>query len=516
MRRFIQRFSDKIIGVLNGFDRLILRGTLRPITYPRGMLGFLWHRQVLLKDFGRFVQSTTEQLKAASCAAALAQKRPIVYLRSCSTDKQALAQKIASQDGITRGLVAVITCVEPCMSYEVAPNPRSKELDLKFRPRRCLFIYHYLIDPEFGLMNARIQTWFPFNIQICLNGREWLSRQMDRVRIRYHRLENCFSWIENFSKAQKLMDHQLCTCWAATLDRFARMLNPVHGKIFKGFPIRYYWSVFENEWATDIAFKSSSALGSIYPSLVLHAMTTFSSRDVMRFLGRKLHGNFQGELVTDFKKRSEGVRIKHRVGKNSLKLYDKFGRVLRTEFTMNNAQDFKAFRRRENDPRGKRKWRPLRHGVADLHRRSQVSQAANERYLDALAATDTSIQLGNLLRSICMPTTYNGKPIRSLRPWAQEDVELFRAVCQGEFCVNGFRNRDLQALLFKGSPTSPEEKQRRSGRVSRLLRMLRAHHLIRKVPSTYRYVLTVKGSQILTAVLTAQRLTLDQLTQAAA
>jgi len=383
------------------------------------------------------------------------------------------------------------------------------------RPRRCLFLYHYFIDPKFGFMNARIQSWFPFNIQICLNGREWLARQLDRARIRYNRLENCFPWIENFKKAQKLMNRQLRTHWPVTLDRFVPMLNPIHGKIFEGFPLRYYWSVFECEWASDLAFKSPSALGSIYPSLVCHAMTTFSSHDVMRFLDRKLHGNFKAEVVTDFKHRPEGVRIKHRVGKNSLKLYDKHGTVLRTEFTMNDARDFKVFRPRENDPKGKCKWRPVRHGVADLHRRSQVSQAANERYLDALAAADTSIPLGTLLQSICQPTIYNGTRIRALRPWAQEDVELFRAVCRGEFSINGFRNRDLQASLFKSTPNSPEEKQRRSGRVSRLLHMLRAHHLIQKVPSTYRYTLTAKGGRILTAVLTAQRITLDQLNRVA-
>ncbi len=516
MKRFIQRFSDKIIGVLNGFDRLVLRGTLRSIVYPRGMKGFLWHRQVLLKDFGRYVEETTQQLRDASCAAALAQKRPIIYLGSSHTDKQAVAQKVAAKDGITNGLIAIITCVEPCMSYKISPNPSTKELNLQLCPRRCLFIYHYLVDPQFGFMNARIQTWFPFNIQICLNGREWLARQMDRDGMQYRRLENCFPWIAGFDKAQKLMSRQLRTAWVRTLDRFARMLNPIHGRIFKGFPIRYYWSVFENEWATDIAFKSSAALASICPSLVLHAMTTFSSRDVMRFLGRKLHGNFQGEVVTDFKKRPEGVRIKHRVGKNSLKLYDKHGSVLRTEFTMNDARDFKAFRPKENDPGGKCRWRPLRHGVADLHRRARVSQAANERYLGALAAADTSTPLGNLLCSICTPTMYNGKRIRALRPWAQDDVDLFRAVCHGEFCVNGFRNHDLQILLFNCTPTSLEEKRRRGGRVSRLLRMLRAHHLIQKVPCTYRYVLTAKGSQILTAVLQAQRITLEQLNRAAA
>jgi hypothetical protein len=519
MKQFIQRFSDKITGVLNGFDRLILRGTLRQISYVRGMKGFpgfLWHQQVLLKDFGPYAQKITKQLKEASCQAARTQQRPIIYLRSSKTDKQAEAKKIAMQDGINNGLIAVFTCVEPCMSYKVGPNPQTKQLELQLCQRKCLYIYHYLIDPQFGFMNARIQTWFPFQIQICLNGREWLARQMDQAGIRYQRLDNCFPLIENFEKAQKLMDRQLHTAWHSALKRFVRMLNPIHGKIFKGFPIQYYWSVYENEWATDLAFKSASALAAIYPSLVLHAMTTFSSGDVMRFLGRKVHGCFRGEIVSDFKDRPEGVRIKHRVGKNSLKLYDKFGRVLRTEFTMNDPRDFKVFRPKENDPDGECKWLRLRHGIADLHRRSQLSQAANERYLDALAAADTSIQLGDLLHTICKSTTLNDKRIRALRPWSQEDVELFRAVSRGEFSINGFRNRDLQALLFKGEPTSQKERQRRSGRVSRLLRMLRAHHLIKKVSSTYRYVLTTKGSEIMTAVLTAQRITLDQLNRVAA
>jgi hypothetical protein len=516
MNRFIQRFADKITGVLSGFDRLVLRGTLRPIAYARGMMGFLWHKQILLKDFARYVENTTLQLREASCQAALASKRPVVYLRSCKTDKQALAQEIAAKDKIDQGLVVVISCVEPCMSYGVSPNRQTGKVHLELLPRKCIFLYHYLIDAEFGFMNARIQTWFPFSIQICLNGREWLARQMDRAGLSYDRLDNCFPWIENFAKAQKLMNRQLRTAWATKLDRFARMLNPIHNNILEGFPIRYYWSAFENEWATDIAFKSADALGAIYPALVLHGMTTFSSNDVMRFLGRKIRGDFQGEVVTDFKCRPEGVRIKHRAGKNSLKLYDKFAMVLRTEFTMNDPSDFKIFRPKENDPGGKCRWRPLRHGVADIHRRAQVSQVANERYLDALAATDTSVQLGDLVRGVCSPTSWCGKRVRALRPWSQDDIELLRAVSNGKFSINGFRNRDLQDLLFKTAVASLKEKRRRSGRVSRLLRMLRAHHLIQRVPSTYRYVLSPKGSQIITAILSAQRITLEQLNRLAA
>jgi hypothetical protein len=177
----------------------------------RGFPGFLWHQQIMYKDFGSYGNTVSNQLKEVSYRAAAAQQRPIQYLRSSATDKQALAQRIAAKDGIRNGLIALFTCVEPCMSFLVRPNRETKKLEMEYCPRKCLYIYHYLIDPEFGFMSARIQTWFPFQIQICLNGREWLARQMDKAGIRYRRLDNCFSWIEDFAKAQKLMDRQLRT-----------------------------------------------------------------------------------------------------------------------------------------------------------------------------------------------------------------------------------------------------------------------------------------------------------------
>jgi len=516
MKRFIQRFSDKIIGVLSGFDRLVFRGSLRRVAFPEGLMSLLWHKQVLLKDFEAYVTSVTEQLKEASYETAHKQKRPIHYLQSSKTDKEKLAQKIAQKDHITEGLITVITCVEPCQTFELHRNSETKKLEIAVKWGKCLHLYHYMIDPQFGFMNARIQSWFPFYIQICLNGREWLARQMDRTHLQYTRMDNCFAWIEDFEKAQKLFDRQLKTHWPKALDRISRILNPAHAKIFRGFSTRYYWSAYQSEWATDVVFQSAADLAAIYPALVLHAMTTYSSRDVMRFLGRKLHGRFEGEVVSDFKIRSEGVRVKHSVDGNSVKMYDKFGRVLRVETTLQDPTGFKVFRPKEGDPGGSCQWRPLRYGIADLHRRAQVCQAANERYLDAQAAADTSVPLGDLVARICKPTTWNGHRVRALRPWDQKDLDLIQAVTHGEFAINGFRNRDLQALLFNDLPNSPQEKRRRSSRVSRLLRMLRAHHLIRKVPKSYRYVLAPEGRDILTAILTMRRVTIEQLNKLAA
>jgi len=514
--RFIQRFQDKITGVLSGFDRIVIRGTLRRIVFVEGMKALLWHKQILLKQFGGWAEKLTEQLKEVSCQIAKDQNRPVVYVPSAGTDKDELARQIAAKDKITTGLVAILTCVEPCMSFEIYRNKDEKKLELVPRLRKCLFLYHYWIDPHFGWMNARIQSWLPFSIQICLNGREWLARMMDHHQIRYRQNDNCFPWIEDVDHAQRLMNRQLRISWPKALARIARQLNPAHGGMFRGFPAPYYWSMYQSEWATDVMFRTASDLAQIYPALVLHGMQTFSSGDVMRFLGRKVHGNFEGEIVSDFKNRPEGIRIKHRVNDNSVKAYDKAGNCLRVETTMNDPGDFKVFRTKEGDPDGKPDWLPLRRGIADLYRRAQVCQASNDRYLDALAAVDTSTPLGELIRDICQPTIYRDKPVRALRPWAEPDLALFRAVSRGEFCVNGFRNRDLQSLLFDSAANTPEEQRRRSARVSRLLRMLRAHHLIQKVPRTHRYLITPRGRDILSAVLAAHRIRLDQLNKLAA
>lgn len=516
MKRFIQRFADKVIGVLSGFDRLVFRGTLRAVAFVDGLKRVLWKRQVLLKDFGDWAQSLTRTVIEASRAEAGRKERPIRYLPSGGTDKEALARKIAREDGITEGLIAVLESVEPCRTYDIYRNKQTKRLDLVSRIRKCKYLYHYFIDPVFGFMNARIQTWLPFSVQICLNGREWLSREMDRAGIGYRRRENTFVQIDDVPGAQKLLDRQLKVRWPIQLSRLARLLNPAHGKMFRGLDLEYYWSVYQSEWATDIMFESATALAQIYPDLVQYGIRNFSSPDVMRFLAQKPHWNLKKEVKTSFKDRAEGVRIKHWVGENSVKLYDKEGSVLRTETTINDPYGFKVFRAKEGEPQGELSYRPLRAGIADLHRRAQVSQASNDRYLEALAAVDPATPLGELMNPVVRPTSYGGKRVRGLRPWSPEDLALLKAVNRGEFSINGFRNRDLAPLLFEGDPASPEDKRRRSGRVSRQLRMLRAHGLIRKVASAYRYVLTDKGRQTINAILSAHAVTLEQLRKAAA
>lgn len=413
----------------------------------------------------------------------------------------------------------VFTTVEPCMSFEYHKSQDRDERGLKLRPRKCLHVYKYFLHPRFGFMNARIETWFPFNVRICLNGREWLGwRLAHEGATDYLRHDNCFTRLCDPDRAQRLMDEQLRLDWRAALDEIARSLNPLHDSIFAAWPMTYYWSAYQTEWATDVMFKDPRTLADLYPALTRHATQHFASPDVMRFLGRKAHGNFTGELVTSFKDRPEGVRVKHWVNGNSIKMYDKAGSVLRVETTIANVQDFKVFRPR--DDRQKEvalAWRPLRKGVADLHRRAQVSQQANATYLDALAAVDTDTTVAKLLDQVSCPAVYRDQRVRAIRIGDPGDIALLQAISRGEFATAGFRNRDIRRLLHPTKKSAaPADVRKHAARVSRLLRMLRAHGIIQKVPNTYRYKLTPRGSQITAALFALRSATLKQILREAA
>jgi hypothetical protein len=511
------------MGSLSGFDRLVFRGILRRLFYPQGMDYCLAFLGVLLKDFGKYVLQVTTRLKEASLAVARSTGRPIQYLASSQIRKDDLARKIAARDCLIEGLICALSCVEPCQTFEIHRHRESQRLQIRPHFSKCLHLYHYFLHPQFGFMSARLQTWFPLTIQVCLNGREWLARQLALEGIAFQQQGNCFTWIADLPRAQEIMAGLLRTPWPAFLDELAGQLNPIHRELFGDFDLRYYWTVHQSEWATDIMFKDPEKLASIYPAFLRHGLTTFASPDVMRFLGRKisptghLPPNFAGEVVSRLRQRPEGIRIKHRVGSNHIKLYDKQGSNLRVETTINDPRDFKVLRRKAGDDQGDLAWRPLRKGVADLHRLAQVSEAANRRYLQALAQVQDTVSLGTLTEKLCRPAFFQGQRLRALNPYGPEDLALLKAVTRGEFTINGFRNRDLARLLFASDQElTLTEKRRQSSVITRKLRLLRAHGLIKKVPKTHRYHLTASGSKAVSTIIAALSASADSLIKLAA
>src|SRR6266852_5153992 len=190
MEHFLERHRDRITGVISGFDRVLFRGTLLSIAHLEGMDIFLSSQRVLYKNFSTYVERLSRRIK--DHAEALAQKhgRPFDYLASSAISKEDRAHTIMKRDSIREGLVCVLSCVEPCQTYSLRRDPATKHLVLTPAERKCLHLYFYFVHKDFGLMHVRLQTWLPFTIQVCINGREYLARQMDRAGIGYEQRDN--------------------------------------------------------------------------------------------------------------------------------------------------------------------------------------------------------------------------------------------------------------------------------------------------------------------------------------
>jgi hypothetical protein len=502
MERFLERHQASVLGVLSGFDRVLFRGSLRSISYLSGMSQFLSTHGVLYKDFGRFAERLSTAVKQQGKQVAEQAGRPWVYVESPRVSKEDIARQIMKRDGIERGLICVLSCVEPCQTFAIRKDRTTKHIHLVPAKRKCSHLYFYLLDREFGFMHIRLQTWLPLTMQVCLNGREYLARRMDRAGIGYERRGNCFARIDALASAQRMLDDLVGRKWSGVLNRWARRVNPwlrrgsglnLHG---------YYWSIRESEYATDVMFESAARLRAIYPGLVDQAIRHFDSDRVLRFLGRRTNARFNGEVASHLGGRVEGIRVKHWVEENSIKMYDKEGRVLRIETTINNPRRFKVHRRATRQGRPTMAWIPMRKGVADISRRAEISRAANERYLEALSVVDQPSMVHHLLDPVSRRIIRQGRPYRGLRPISREETRVFRVILRGEFHVRGFENRDLRRRLCPAADEAdPVSRRKASGRMTRLLRLLRAHGIIRKVSGTRYYRVTARGHQVMTTAL---------------
>jgi hypothetical protein len=495
MRSFVAKHSKKIVGTLSCFDRIIFRGHL-PLQHSDAMESLLKFRGVPNCEWDKFVKTQSGRLQEHAKRTASQSCRPYIYLNRY-TRKEELVEKIIQQDHVTSGLVCVLAALEAVNSYALRygnGKPR-----LVRAPRRTLVVYYYFIDREFGLMHIRLETWFPLTIQICINGHHWLARKLDRHGIKHTKVDNAFTSFDDFSRAQRFADTMTDKNWPRVLDAFAQRVNPLLKGLLSG--IGYYWVTDQAEYSTDIVFDSSASLQPLYARLLRHATLCFSAEDVMTFLGRKLHPLFKGDVITDCKKRLPGARVKHRVSQNWIKMYDKFGVVLRVETVINSPKFFVV--RRYGTRKGERLlgWFPLRKGVAFFPRYRDIALAANHRYLNALVCVSDPAAAYRQIDALCEPVLRAGRRRRALSPLSPFDRNLFRAVLRGEHAINGFRNRDLVRRLFPDALIDPASATKASARVTRLLQLLHAHRLIAKIPRSRRYRLTQQGIQVMSATL---------------
>jgi hypothetical protein len=517
VKTFLSRFGAFILSVLSGFDRLRFRGCSRLLSNPRGVHSYLYQRDLLIKEYAQHTGQLTKMLTRQTEALAAADGDRVHYLNSPNTDKEATALAIAQQRGRTTGRIAILSCVEGCRTFRVRKNHRG-HIDLVAEPARCQHFYHYFLHDQLGLCYVRVQSWFPFTLRVGINGRQWLYRQLQHQGLAYRRQDNLLLAVSDWQRAQQLLDEQRHTDWPTLLDALAAQTNPLLPYLRDEARVPYYWVTEQSEWATDILFRSATDLASLYPRLTRHCIEVLGCRDLLRFMGRHVpvegFGRCTAEVKIDYRQRREGLRAKLWYDVNSLKLYDKFGCGLRLETTINQAGSFTVYRTKEGAADGPQAWRPLRKGVADLHRQAEVSQRANDRLAESLATVADPTPLGKLLQPLGQPAFLDGQRSRALNPLTGPDGELLRTIARGDFLLEGFRNRDLRLALY-GNSTDQTEQRRQAAAVTRKLRLLRAHGLIIKIQKTHRYQVSAQGRRILTALLSAHAADADRLAAAA-
>ena len=489
---FERAHGEQLRGTLTTVDRLIVHGHLSRLWFPNHMAYFLDRLGVhIVKDFGHFVKQASSKVIAHGEAVAKKAGRPFVYQDRVVHGKDDLAREIAARDGITQGLICVFSTVEPAMCFALAGGA------IRPRLRKCLHLYFYVIDRELGFIHIRLQTWFPFQIQVYLNGHEWLARQLERRGVGFERYQNSFLSIDDLPLAQRLCASFTRRRWTRLFDAFARRINPWLPVIRKHNFGSYYWCIDACEVSTDLMWRDRPSLLGVLDDLFDYALRAFSADDVVRFLGLKCRPQ-TGELETRHARRPEGRRIKHRVRQNWLKLYDKWS-VLRIETVINNPADFRVLRF-EDDRRGRRRgrWMRMNKGIHNLCRYVQIGEATNRRYLDALAeVTPTGPALAQL-DSLCRHRSRGDQHYARFNPVCRADHDLFVAVLSGAHLITGLRNRDIQQQLWPTS-TSERVEARRCRRVCRLIAKLRGHGLLGKVPGRRRYRVTLLGRRVMAA-----------------
>ena len=520
MNMFVTKFQNVVKGILNGFDRIVFKGSMLPLMSAKGAMRFFASHGILNKDFKSWAMEQTAQVvEAAERLARENSDDGIIPICSSKIRKEELAHERQKTLGIQSGLIGVYSATESCRSYKATFSKQAGHPLLRSDWTKCKHLYFYLDHEQYGFMNIRLQTWFPYHIQIALNGREWLRRGLERENVDFLARRNKFFHIGDYALAQEILDRQLDTRWESMLSGFSSEIFPARPRIV-GPHLSYYWTLWQSEWATDFIFASPKDIAPLMDSLLRHAFMTGTSARVLRYMDRPLkkdgtpRADNPDEVMSKLLEFGDGARVRHWVNANSAKGYNELNNF-RAEATINNPGMFRAPRHVQGQsPDEPKRVLPLRKGVADIALRAQVSQQVNDRFLDNLAAAQCETPLRELLDKVVTPFTKEGRCVRALDP-SGKDRALLQALGDPEFCVSGVCNKALREKL-RGKPGYEMTDKQMSAKLSRQLRLLRDHGLIRKLGRQKKYSLTRKGRELTTSLNALLAASIKQLMEMAA
>lgn len=495
MLELIKRLGKKVVGVLSCFDRIVLTGTIPEIRYAAGMEKRLQRNGIRIFDFVQWAKPLNEEIRENAERLAKENDLKVQHLRVRKNRKDKLIKKIIKERGENPGLVHIFSTMESCRTYKPWYDKVKGKSLLKPESSYCLHYYFYFIDDQLGLCYMRVPTWAPFRLQFYLNGHNLLANQLRKAGIEFTKLENVFLDIADFKRAQAKADRFPVRTLKRLLSKYARQFCPAA----RYFPSAYDWGIMQAEYATDIVFLRQADLKPFYERLVRTAIHAIKPDNVATFLGRRLTANYQDEVGNKFHTRIEGSRILHHMGPVSIKMYDKFGIVLRIETTVNDVSFFRHYRKVEHrDGTSEMKFAPMKKTMFSLPALQELTTASNRRYLDFLSTLDDPSSGYQALEQISRRIRNGARSYRGFNLFDGEDLDLFEAMVRGEFTISGFRNRDLRVLL----------QDKNAGQVGRMLKRLRTHKLIKRAGKTYKYHLASLGRRAIAAALIVRELEL--------
>jgi hypothetical protein len=343
------------------------------------------------------------------------------------------------------------------------------------------------MDADLGLVYLRVPTWSPFRLQFYCNGHSWLARQLTAAGVGFISADNAFVRIDDWPRAQELADGFSPDRLHRVLDRYAARCCPV----LDVFGQTYHWSLMQVEYATDLVFRSAATLGPLYEQLTRQSVLSVKAEQIASFLGRQITPQLAQELGSQFSTRIEGTCIKHRFGDASIKMYDKFGQILRIETTTNDVSFFKHHRKVEHRQRlPTRELAPVKKSIYSLIDLREILFGCNRRYLEHLSALDDFSAGVRALDRLTKPRRINEKTVKGINFFDPVDNALLHALQDPRMNIAGIRRADLLPRLDHISPA----------RLSRQIRRMRDIGVIKRVTGTYRYYLTRIGRSATSAL----------------
>ena len=491
MELFDGRHDDRIEGVIECFDRVVIKGTFKKISYQKAIEIEMWKRGIRFFDYPNWAKERKDNICSHVQELADEHGLEIHHIQKRSIRKEDFVREQIKDNPDKEGIVCILSAMEGCMCYRPSYDKETKKCSLQPRTGHCLHYYVYINDSVLGLCFMAFPTWLPFSIRFYFNGHNWLQKQFDQHGVDYTMDDNCFTKIGDYKAAQKLANgFKIRSVLVRQLRKWSQRCLPTPIKEF-GMP---YWTLHEVEFATDVIFKNAKSLTELYDEVVHTALVEVKTKNIATFLDRSIKSS-KFDATSRIRECREGTSVRHNLGSASMKMYDKRGTVLRVETVLNDVSFLKVERMvNHKDGTQSRKKAGVKKSIYSLNILQKLMSRANKRYLTYIGGMqERSLELATL-RKLTSPVKDGaiGRTVRGINLFNSDDELLLRALLSGGISLKGITGRQLRYSHLKD--WSP-------GKVSRALKRLRLHGLIKKKGKSYSYFLTKLGKRVIAPLL---------------